>query len=150
MKQGIYPAPRYAYFVTILLLLAYSVSYLDRQILSLMVEPVKADLHLSDTQLSLLHGFAFAIFYTALGIVLGRVADRRNRRNLIIGGIVIWSIATAVGGLAVGFYTLFLARVFVGVGEASLSPSAYSLLSDCFGFDGLGTGIVHQDLALDA
>jgi MFS family permease len=127
-----YPGVGYAYYVTFVLLFAYSVSYVDRQILSLMVEPIKADLHINDTQISLLQGFAFAIFYTLLGLFLGRVADRKNRRNLIIIGIVIWSFATAAGGLATGFSTLFLARIFVGVGESSLSPSAYSMLSDYF------------------
>ena len=127
-----YPKPIYAYYVTFVLLFAYSVSYIDRQILSLMVEPIKADLHINDTQISLLQGFAFALFYTLLGLFLGRIADHKNRRNLILVGVIIWSLATAAGGFATGFLTLFLARVFVGVGESSLSPSAYSMLSDYF------------------
>lgn len=127
-----WPRAAYGYYVTGVLLLAYTLSYVDRQILSLMVEPVKRDLQLTDTQISLLHGFAFAIFYTLVGLVLGRLADRRNRRSLIIAGIVIWCIATAACGFAGSLGTLFLARMVVGVGEASLSPAAYSMLSDYF------------------
>lgn len=131
-KDPPYPRAAYGYYVTAVLLFAYTVSFIDRQILSLMVEPVKRDLGLSDTAISLLHGFAFAIFYTAMGLVLGRVADRHNRRNLIIGGISVWSAATAACGFAGGFFSLFLARVGVGIGEASLSPAAYSMLADYF------------------
>ncbi|HEY8353313.1 MAG TPA: MFS transporter, partial [Sphingomonadales bacterium] len=119
----------YAVFV---LLLAYVASFIDRQILGLLVEPIKADLGLTDLSFSLLHGFAFAIFYTAVGLILGWVADHWSRRNLIIIGVVIWSFATAFCGFANTFLVLFLARVFVGVGEASLSPAAYSMISDYF------------------
>lgn len=127
-----WPRAAYGYYVTGVLLLAYTLSYVDRQILSLMVEPVKRDLQLSDTQISLLHGFAFAIFYTLVGLVLGRIADRSNRRSLIIAGIAIWCVATAACGFAGSLGTLFLARMVVGVGEASLSPAAYSMLADYF------------------
>lgn len=127
-----WPRPAYGYYVTGILLLAYTLSYVDRQILSLMVEPVKRDLQLTDTQISLLHGFAFAIFYTLVGLILGRLADRRNRRSLIIAGIAIWCVATAACGFAGSLGTLFLARMVVGVGEASLSPAAYSMLADYF------------------
>lgn len=127
-----WPRVAYGYYVTGVLLLAYTLSYVDRQILSLMVEPVKRDLQLSDTQISLLHGFAFAIFYTLVGLILGRLADRRNRRTLIIVGISIWCLATAACGFAGSLGTLFLARMVVGVGEASLSPAAYSMLADYF------------------
>lgn len=121
-----------AWWATFVLLLAYTVSYIDRQVLSLMVEPIKASLGLTDFQISLLQGLAFALFYTALGLGFGRFADRANRRNLIIAGILVWSVATASGGLAVGFISLFLARLFVGVGEAALSPAAYSMIADLF------------------
>ena len=100
--------------------------------MSLLVEPIKRDLMLSDTQFSLLHGFAFAIFYTLMGLPLGWLADRTNRRRLISVGIFLWSIMTAVCGITKTFATLFLARIGVGVGEAALSPSAYSMISDYF------------------
>ena len=123
------PAAWYGLFV---LFVAYTFSFIDRSILSLMVEPIKADLKLSDTEISLLHGFAFAIFYTFLGIPIARLADSRSRTKIIAWGIVVWSTMTALCGLANRFATLFLARVGVGVGEAALSPAAYSLLTDLF------------------
>lgn len=100
--------------------------------MSLLVEPIKRDLVLNDTQFSLLHGFAFAIFYTFMGLPLGRLADRTNRRAIISIGIVLWSLMTAVCGLARTFAHLFIARIGVGVGEATLSPAAYSMISDYF------------------
>ncbi|WP_047475149.1 MFS transporter, partial [Delftia sp. ZNC0008] len=122
----------YAYYVTIILLLAYTLSFVDRQILGLLVQPIKKDLQLSDWVFSIVHGFAFAIFYTFVGIFLGRLADRWNRRNLIVIGMAIWVVATAAGGYVTGFVSLFVARMFVGVGEAALSPAAYSMLADYF------------------
>lgn len=113
-----------------LLTLAYVLSYVDRTILSLLVGPIRTDLGISDTEFSLLHGFAFAIFYTLLGVPFGRWADRGNRRQIIATGIFLWSLATAFCGLARSFAQLFLARVGVGVGEAALSPAAYSLITD--------------------
>ncbi|WP_045764803.1 spinster family MFS transporter [Xanthomonas albilineans] len=124
--------PLYAWYVTVVLLLAYTLSFVDRQILGLLVQPIKRDLLLSDAQFSLVHGLAFAVFYTLIGVFLGRVADRRNRRNLIVLGIVVWIVATAAGAYVTSFFTLFMARVFVGVGEAALSPAAYSMLADYF------------------
>lgn len=122
----------YAYYVTIVLLLAYTLSFVDRQILGLLVQPIKKDLHLSDWMFSIVHGFAFAIFYTFVGIFLGRLADHWNRRNLIVIGMVVWVLATAAGGYVTGFASLFVARMFVGIGEAALSPAAYSMLADYF------------------
>lgn len=127
-----YPKPVYAWYVVVILFLAYTVAYIDRQIMALLIEPIKRDLGISDTQISLLHGFAFVIFYTITGIPLGRLADRRNRRVIISAGIFAWSIMTAVCGLAKNFWSLFLARVGVGVGEACLSPAAYSMIADYF------------------
>ncbi len=127
-----YPSPRYAWYVVVVLFIAYTSSFIDRIIMSLLVEPIKRDLMLSDTQFSLLHGFAFAIFYTLMGLPLGWLADRSNRRRLISAGILLWSIMTAVCGITKTFATLFLARIGVGVGEAALSPSAYSMISDYF------------------
>ncbi len=129
---GSYPAAGYAWYVTVVLTLAYIVAFLDRQILALLVEPIKRDLGISDTQMSLLLGFAFAIFYTLLGIPIGRLADRRSRRSIIAVGITIWCAMTALCGLARSYTQLFIARVGVGVGEATLGPSALSLISDYF------------------
>jgi len=130
--ENAYPAPRYAWYVVLVLFLAYVVSFLDRQILTLLVEPIKADLQISDTMLSLLHGFTFAIFYTIFGLPLGRMADHRNRTRLIMVGVALWSAMTATCGLARSALMLFFARIGVAVGEAALSPSAYSLISDYF------------------
>ena len=130
--QPDWPRPAYAWYTTGVLMLAYTLSYIDRQILSMLVGPIKADLGISDTQIGLLQGFAFAIFYTFVGIPMGRLADRGDRRRIIAWGIFFWSIATAACGLARTYWQLFLARVGVGVGEAALSPAAYSMLADYF------------------
>lgn len=122
----------YAVYVLVLLWLAYILSFIDRQVLSLLIGPIREDFAISDTQFSLLHGLAFAIFYTLLGLPIGRWADRGNRRNIIVMGVALWSVMTCCCGFARHFGTLFLARVGVGVGEAALSPPAHSLLSDYF------------------
>jgi len=127
-----YPSPVYAWYVVVVLFLAYVVSFLDRQILSLLIEPIKRDLQISDTTISLLHGFAFAIFYTAFGIPLGRLADSRSRKAIVIAGITLWSLMTSACGFAKTVAMLFAARIGVAVGEAALSPSAYSMISDYF------------------
>ncbi len=126
------PSLRYAWYVVVLLTLANVSSFIDRQILSLLVKPIKHDLHLSDTQMSLLLGLSFAIFYTVFGMMIGRMADRYSRRNIIIGGIAVWSLMTAVCGGIRTYSQFFLARMGVGVGEATLSPSAYSIIADYF------------------
>jgi MFS family permease len=131
-SQDSVPSNARGYYVLSVLILAYIVSYIDRTMLTLLVDPIRATLKISDFEVSLLHGFAFAIFYTVLGLPMGRLADRHNRRNLIVGGILVWSVATALCGFARNFWQMFTARVSVGVGEATLSPSAYSMLSDCF------------------
>jgi MFS family permease len=127
-----YPDRKYAWYVVVVLFIAYTSSFIDRIIMSLLVEPIKRDLVLSDTQFSLLHGFAFAIFYTLMGLPLGRLADRANRRRIISWGVFLWSLMTAFCGLARSFSQLFLMRIGVGVGEAALSPAAYSIISDYF------------------
>jgi len=127
-----FPSASRAWIVVALLLMAYTVSLIDRQILSLMVQPIRAHLQISDTQISLLHGLAFAIFYTLFGVFLGRAADHWSRRNMIIAGMTLWCLATAACGLAGSFTQLFIARIFVGIGEATLSPAAYSMIADYF------------------
>lgn len=127
-----YPNPKYAWYVVVILFLAFTVSYIDRQIMSLLVEPMKADLGISDSKIGLLQGAAFTIFYTFAGIPLGRLADKKNRRNIIVVGMFLWSIMTAVCGLARSFWFLFAARIGVGAGEACLSPAANSMITDYF------------------
>ena len=127
-----WPDPLYAWYVVGVLMIAYTNSFIDRQILSLLVEPIRRDLDISDTQISLLAGLAFTIFYTLMGVPLARLADQSNRRNIIAGGIAGWSVMTALCGTAQNFWHLFLARVGVGVGEATLSPAAFSIIADYF------------------
>jgi MFS family permease len=128
----VYPDAGYAWYVVGVLTLAYIFSFIDRQILSLMVGPIQHDLGISEKQMSLLMGASFAVFYTLFGIPLGRIADTRSRRGLITIGVALWSMMTAACGLARTFWQLALFRMGVGVGEATLSPSAYSLISDYF------------------
>ena len=127
-----YPSNRRAWYAVVVLTIAYIVSFLDRQLLALVVEDVKADLVLTDTQVSLLLGFAFALFYTTMGIPIGRLADKKSRKTIIGIGITCWCLMTAACGLAKNYTQIFLARVGVGVGEATLSPSALSMISDYF------------------
>ncbi len=115
-----------------MLIVAYTFSFIDRQILTLMVGPIRETLKISDTQLSLLHGFAFALFYSIMGIPIGRLVDSRKRTTIIAVGVAVWSVMTALCGLATSFVQLFLARIGVGVGEAALSPGAYSMIGDYF------------------
>ena len=122
----------YPWLVVAILMVAYVFSFVDRQILNLLVGPIRRDLGISDTQMSLLMGFSFAIFYTILGIPLGRLADSSNRRGLIAAGLVVWSLMTALCGVARSYWQLFLFRIGVGVGEATLSPAAYSMIADYF------------------
>lgn len=132
MSQKARAGSAYAWFVVGILLLAYVFSFIDRQILSLLVGPIRKDLGISDTQMSLLLGFSFALFYTLCGIPIGRWADSGNRRGIIVLGMMFWSAMTAACGLAKSYGQLFLARVGVGVGEAALSPAAYSMITDYF------------------
>ncbi len=141
VREDAWPNPVYSWYVIVVLMVAYTNSYIDRTILALLVEPIRADLNISDTQFSLLHGFAFAVFYTLMGIPLGRMADRRSRRGIMAIGIAFWSIASAACGLAKNFWQLFIARVGVGVGEAALSPAAYSMIADYFPPHRLGRAI---------
>jgi predicted MFS family arabinose efflux permease len=115
-----------------ILVLVYTFNFIDRQIVGILAVPIKADLGLSDTQLGLMGGLAFALFYTGLGIPVAMLADRHNRTWIMTGALVIWSAMTAVCGLASNFWQLFLARLGVGVGEAGGVAPAYSLISDLF------------------
>ncbi len=127
-----YPPAWYAWLTVAVFFLAYIFSFVDRMILSLLVEPMKRDLEITDTQFSLLQGFAFAILYTFAGLPMGRLIDRANRTRIVAAGVAVWSAMTAVCGLVGQYWQLFLARVGVGVGEATLSPAAYSIFADSF------------------
>lgn len=127
-----YAGSVYAWFVVGALAVTNMVSYVERLIPTLLFAPIKKDFGLSDTQVSLLAGFAFVLFYVLFGILIGRLADRSNRKRIIMVGIFLWSLATMTCGLARNFYQLFLARISVGVGESTLGPSATSIISDYF------------------
>jgi MFS family permease len=137
------PSPnlRYPWYVVSTLMLAYICSFIDRQVLSLLVEPLKRDFGISDTQVGLLIGFSFAIFYTFLGLPIGWLADRISRKMIIVVGITIWSIMTVLCGIANTYWVLFAFRMGVGVGEAALSPAAYSIITDYFPKNKLGTAL---------
>ncbi len=150
MKNTEAPAPpayrdvltsRQAWYIVVVLTLANVSGFVDRQILSLLVEPIKRDLGVSDTQVSLLMGLSFAVFYSVLGIPIGRLADRGSRRAIVAVGAVLWSAMTALSGLARSFSQLFVLRVGVGVGEATLGPSAVSLIADAFPRERRGTAM---------
>ena len=119
-------------FTLFLLTLAYFFSYMDRQILAILQEDIRKELLLSDTQLGLLAGFAFAIFYATLGLPVARLADRGNRVNIIGVALALWSAMTAVCGLAQNFVQLLLARIGVGIGEAGSSPPSHSMIADLY------------------
>lgn len=127
-----FPPMRVGVFACILLVIGVIVSLIDRQILSLMIEPIQTDLGISDTQFSLLQGFAFMVLYSGAGLIFGYAVDRMSRRNIIIFCLIGWSMMTILCGLARNFWQLFGARVGVGIGEAGLHPAAYSLLCDFF------------------
>jgi len=127
-----WPNPAVGWYAVAILTIAYVFSFVDRTIIALMVGPIKNDLALSDTQVGILHGFAFALFYTLMGLPIGWLADRGRRNFIICAGVAVWSLMTAGCGLARSFWHLFLARIGVGVGEAALSPPAYSMLADFF------------------
>lgn len=136
-----YPSSARAWSTVAILMVAYVLSFIDRQILNLLVGPIRRDLLISDTQMSLLMGLSFALFYTICGIPLGRLADTRSRRGLIAVGVLFWSAATAACGLAKLYWQFLLCRIGVGVGEAALSPAAYSLIADSFPAERRATAI---------
>lgn len=125
----------YAWYVVVLLTLTQIVSYMDRFLPSLLIEPIKHDLHLDDFQIGLLLGPAFVLFYVMLGIPIGWLADRISRRAILAVGVTVWCIMTAAGSAAQSFLALFSARLGVGIGEATVAPSSISLISDYFSRD---------------
>lgn len=127
-----YPRPAYAWYCLSIICFAYLFGFMDRIIVGLLTPAIQADLGLSDSQMGLIQGLAFALFYTVFGIPLGLAADRSNRKWLLTAGTTLWSLMTAICGLARSFSGLFGARVGVGIGEATLNPCATSLIGDYF------------------
>jgi MFS family permease len=140
-SQADYPPRGYAWTVVAILIGTAVLSYTDRQVLSLLVDPVRADLQITDTQISVLLGTAFAVVYGIAGLPLGYLADRTSRRNLIFVGVLVWSCGTVACGLSHSFGQLFVGRLVVGLGEAVLSPAAISLISDYFPPSRRGTAV---------
>jgi MFS family permease len=127
-----YPRRSVAWYALGVLTLCYTFSYVDRQILAFLVGPLKHDMHISDTEIGLLQGLAFAMFYAFFGLPMGMLADRFSRRNIVLAGLVVWSMMTALSGVARTYWELALARMGVGVGEAVINPCALSMIADYF------------------
>jgi MFS family permease len=123
---------RAAWWALILLTATYTFSFVDRQIINLLVDPIRNDLSLSDSQVSFLQGLAFVMPYVLLSIPIGRIVDRANRIRVLIIGILVWTVSCVSCGLARNFWQLGVARVGVGAGEASVTPASWSLLADYF------------------
>ena len=122
----------YAYYVLGVLMLVYVFNFVDRQVLSILMEPIRHELHLSDSQLGLLSGLSFALFYAVAGLPIARLADKSSRRNIIAASLAMWSGMTALCGLASGFGQLLAGRVGVAVGEAGSGPAAHAMIADLF------------------
>jgi len=138
---SIYPPSSVGWRAVTIFTLLYILSYCDRKLLSLMVLPIQKDLHITDFQFGILQGFAFSLFYAIAGIPIGRLVDKYPRRTIMYIGVTLWSLATAISGFAQSFWALLLARVGVGVGEATLSPASYSMISDLFPKGRLSTAL---------
>lgn len=136
-----YPSRAVAWYTVFALMVCYTLSYADRQILAFLVGPLKQDLHISDTQVGLLQGIAFALVYTVFGLPMGALADRFSRRNIVAAGVVVWSLMTSFSSVARSFVSLAAARMGVGIGEATLSPCAFSMIADSFPKERLGSAL---------
>ena len=141
MSQATTIGPNYRKYALGILLIGYIINFVDRSILSLLLEPIKLELALTDSQLGFLGGLALAVFYTFLGIPIAALADRRSRVKIFAVSMVIWSAMTAICGLANNFLTLLLARIGVGIGEAGASPPSHSLISDYFPIETRATAL---------
>jgi MFS family permease len=138
---AVYPSRRVAWYTVFVLMVCYTLSYCDRQILAFLVGPMEQDLHISDTEVGLLQGVAFVLVYSIFGLPMGALADRFSRRNIVAAGVVVWSLMTALSSIARSFVSLALARMGVGIGEATLSPCAFSMISDSFPKERLGSAL---------
>jgi MFS family permease len=143
-----YPRSTLAWYSVAALMLMYVFSFVDRQIIALLVEPMKRDLGISDLQIGLLQGLAFAVFYTLLGVPIAWLADRYSRRGIIALGMIVWSLMATLCGLARTVTQLFMARIGVGIGEATLSPAAYSIIMDSFPKPRLGRAFAIYNIGI--
>lgn len=143
-----YPSTPYAWYTVGLLLVVYTVSFIDRQIMGLLGPQIIRDFKLSDTQFGLLSGMGFAVFYTLFGLICARISDSRSRVGLIAIGLALWSLMTAASGLARSYSHLFLLRIGVGVGEATLGPAANSIVADSFPKEKLSTALSVYSMGL--
>ena len=134
-----YPSSFAAWYSVAVLMLMYIFSFIDRTTISLIVEPMKRDLQISDTQIGMLQGLAFALLYPFLGLPIARLSDRYNRKAIVAAGVFVWSVMASLCGVARTAIQLFVARIGVGVGEAALSPAAYSMITDSFPRSKLGS-----------
>jgi MFS family permease len=141
---------RYRYVVAVLLAVVYTFNFMDRQIISTLTEPIRKDLGFSDTQMGMLGGLAFALFYTTFGLPVAWLCDRFRRVSIMAAACAVWSLFTAGCGLATSFAQLAFCRVMVGVGEAGGSPPSYSLISDYFPPKARGTGLALYSLGVPA
>lgn len=140
-ESSVYPPSSVGWRAVTILLVLYILSYADRKMLSLMIIPIQNDLRITDFQFGLLQGFAFSLLYAVAGIPIGRLVDRYPRRLIVYAGVTFWSLATAMSGFAQNFTTLLIARFGIGVGEASLSPGSYSMITDLFPKGRLSTAL---------
>lgn len=143
-----YPSSWKAWLMVALLMIAYVFSFVDRYIIGYLIEPIKADLGITDEQFGLITGLAFAVFYATMGIPLGWLIDRARRTWILSAGVAVWSLATAASGLATNFWHLFTARMGIGAGEATLGPAAFSIIGDSFPPEKRGKPIAVYSMAL--
>ncbi|MEO1247027.1 MAG: MFS transporter [Pseudomonadota bacterium] len=143
-----YPSSAYAWYMVVILTIAYILSFVDRYVFGLLIEPIKADFGLTDLQISMIGSTAFAIFYATMGLPLGYLADRTRRTWMLGVGVLVWSAATVACGLAKNFVQMFMARMAVGAGEATLGPCAMSMISDSFPREKRGKPIAFYSAAL--
>ena len=127
-----WPGKKYAWFFTTLLLITYTVSFIDRAMINLLIDPIRSDLKLSDIQMGQILGPGFMISYILFSLPVGRMVDKFNRIAVLIGGIILWSIATAAHGFSSDYYSLFVSRAGVGAGEAAVTPASWSIIADLF------------------
>jgi len=127
-----WPGKKYAWFFTTVLLITYTVSFIDRAMINLLIDPIRSDLKLSDIQMGQILGPGFMISYILFSLPVGRMVDKFNRIAVLIGGIILWSIATAAHGFSSDYYSLFISRAGVGAGEAAVTPASWSIIADLF------------------